>query len=552
MEEIQTSTPGAVCGTLPGTQFRVALQVEVLFKAKSSRRTRGLVSPAGQNISIQWAEKGSYRHEHLLAFLRRWLDPFTPERREAGDWRILMMDCATSHLEASVADICMERGYVVLYHYGCTTGIAQVNDTDLHGRLSQVYISLEEMRFCAQQLVDPGNISRTLQDVLDDAAAAWRQVDHEGARLGHWRVGLANKLDGSEDALITREALLFWNACQMREARRQAIDEVDAAVDSGDLQSFVDWPKLIQHPQDCGVVEDDGAEFEGELEPGEAAFEEEDKRALEDAEERSLWEAEEASLDNPPPLHIVPSDDPADVEEASVAAKRLEQLKRLRALAISARVPAAAHSVARELDQLQRGFAAGGRADKRKINEVLRREMDRQFAEESARVKASQEAALEVRRAAVAEKAAAAKAKAAALAAAEEKAALQKRLEDLPKVISAAEAAVPGSKGQRTRSDALERLKLRSPKLAFEEEARWAKLRDEYARIQPKLYATPGIAGHEFVKLLNNTLQALGVHYEGVSQWNKDGAQDGDPAAFATLFRRLERAVPKPCASVSF
>ena len=137
----------------------------MLFKAKSNRRTRSLRLPKDQNVSVQWAEKGSYRQEHVLAFLRQWLDPFTPERRAAGDWRILMMDCATSHLDAAVVDFCVERGYVVLYHYGCTTGIAQVNDTDLHGRLSQVYIQLEETRFFAQQLADPGNISRTLQDV---------------------------------------------------------------------------------------------------------------------------------------------------------------------------------------------------------------------------------------------------------------------------------------------------------------------------------------------------------------------------------------------------
>lgn len=524
-----------------------------MFKAKSARRTRGLVSPPNQNISIQWAEKGSYRQEHLLAFLRRWLDPFTPERQEAGDWRIIMMDCATSHLDAAVADLCFERGYVVLYHYGCTTGIAQVNDTDLHGRLSQVYISLEEMRFCAQQLVDPGNISRTLQDVLDDAAAAWRQLDHEGARLGHWRVGLANKLDGTEDHMITREALLFWNACGMREARQHAIDEVDAAIAAGDLQSFTDWTKVIRHPQDCGIIEDEGAEFEGDLEPGEGVCEDEDERALEDAEEARLWDADEAaSVAQASALAVLPTDDPAEVEEASVAAKRLEQLKRLRALAIQARVPAAAHSVGRELDQLQRGITAGGRADKRKINEVLRREMDRQFAEESARVKARQEEALEVRRAAVKEKAAAAKAKAIAQAAAEEKAALQKRLDDLPKSISAAEASVAGAKGQRIRADALERIKLRSPKLSLEDEARWPKVRDEYARLQPKLFPNPGIAGHEFIKLINGVLEALGTHYQGTTKWNKTGAPEGDPTAFAKLLRRMDRAVPQPCASVTF
>ena len=79
---------------------------------------------------------------------------------------------------------------------------------------------------------------------------------------------------------------------------------------------------------------------------------------------------------------MLPGDDPCAVEEASVAAKLLEQLKRLRALAVAARLPAAAYMVAREWDQLQL---------------QLGREIDRQFAEERARVQATQEAALEVR-----------------------------------------------------------------------------------------------------------------------------------------------------------
>ena len=505
-------------------------------------------------MSVQWAEKGSYRQEHVLAFLRQWLDPFTPERRAAGDWRILMMDCATSHLDAAVVNFCVERGYVVLYHYGCTTGIAQVNDTDLHGRLSQVYIQLEEMRFFEQQLADPGNISRTLQDVLDDAASAWRQVDHEVPRLGHWRVGLANRLDGSEDSLLTREALAFWHACDMPAARPQAIQEVDAAIEAGDVRGFADWPRLIQHPEDCGIVEDEGAELEGDLEPGEAAFDEEDRRALEDAEELAEWASEalgSASVAALGPLQVLPEDDPASVDEATVAAKRVQQLRQLRDLAVAARVPAAANTVARELDQLQRGLAVGGRAEKRKINDVLRREMDRQFADERDRVHAAQQAALEVRRAAAKEKAEKARAKAAALAAAQEKAALQARLDALPKTVTAAEAATPGAKGKKLRADVLERIKLRAPPLPFAEEARWPQVRDDYAHLQPKMHANPGVAGHEFISLVNGVLQRLGVHYTGKSQWNKEGDTEGDPQAFAKFFRRLERAVPKPSSAVT-
>ena len=42
----------------------------------------------------------------------------------------------------------------------CTIMDAPVHDTDLHSRLSPVYIPLEDLRFFAQQFADPGNISR--------------------------------------------------------------------------------------------------------------------------------------------------------------------------------------------------------------------------------------------------------------------------------------------------------------------------------------------------------------------------------------------------------
>ena len=47
-------------------------------------------------------------------------------------------------------------GYVTLFHYGCTTGVAQVNDTDLHAELERVYCELEQAAFNEQQLYEPG------------------------------------------------------------------------------------------------------------------------------------------------------------------------------------------------------------------------------------------------------------------------------------------------------------------------------------------------------------------------------------------------------------
>jgi hypothetical protein len=137
--------------------------MEVLFKAKSNRRIRGLEPPGDLNISLQWAEKGSYRQEHILRYLERWLDPWTPERAAVHDYRILFMDVAKSHLADEVLEFAWTRGYVTLLHYGCTTGVCQVNDTDLHADFERLYLECEQEFFNEQQLYEPGCVSRTPQ-----------------------------------------------------------------------------------------------------------------------------------------------------------------------------------------------------------------------------------------------------------------------------------------------------------------------------------------------------------------------------------------------------
>ena len=98
-----------------------------------------------------------------------------------------MLDVAASTCGPEVVSFAHSRGYVVLYHYGGSTGVAQVNDTDLHAELSSMYLDLEQTGFHNQQMIDPGNISRSLQAVVDDVCSAWRCCDHrKGVRgFGH-------------------------------------------------------------------------------------------------------------------------------------------------------------------------------------------------------------------------------------------------------------------------------------------------------------------------------------------------------------------------------
>ena len=77
---------------------------------------------------------------------------------------------------------------------------------------------------------------------------------------------MSNALNGSEDEMISasHDAGRLWQEMNMPSARLQAIDEVNALIASGELESFEDWQKVVKHPADPGVkgLEGDGSEFE--------------------------------------------------------------------------------------------------------------------------------------------------------------------------------------------------------------------------------------------------------------------------------------------------
>ena len=128
------------------------------------------------------------------------------------------------------------------------------------------------------------------------------------------------------------------------------------------------------------------------------------------------------------------------------------------------------------------------------------------------------------------------------MAAAAEKAALQARFDAWPKVVSAAEAAQPVASVAKFRAQIWERIKLRSPPLSFAEEARWPQVRDDWAKMQPKIHTIAGVACHAVIELVNKVLERLGSYYTGVSNGNKGDATGGDPEALAKLFRKIGEA----------
>ena len=103
---------------------------------------------------------------------------WTEERAAANDYWLLYLDVAKSHLGDAVAKLAWERGFVVQFHYGSTTAIAQVNDTDIHGPFEQEYLEKEQESFNAKNEISPGDISRTEEEVLEDSLIACFGLDH--------------------------------------------------------------------------------------------------------------------------------------------------------------------------------------------------------------------------------------------------------------------------------------------------------------------------------------------------------------------------------------
>ena len=330
------------------------MPVELLFRG-TERRIRNLKKPKDMAVTFACGPKGSRREDTIVQFIERHLPEWSEERAAAKDYRVLMLDVATSHCGDAVWEAAWARGYVTLLHYGCTTGVAQVNDTALHGPLSRVYVDLEQEFFNEQQLHEPGNINRRPQDVVNDLCAAWRSVDHTMGVRGHLHNGLTNALDGSQDHLITGEARHCWQELGMAAVREETLREVDAMVASGELASFAQWRSVVRQPDSQGVVWDEGAELEGELLPGELLWLEDGDAAEESADLKDIEEAEEPSA-SAGVVAAAMDEDASVVAAACAEAERLAKMKELRRQVGEVRLPSIAFHLDREILQTERGL----------------------------------------------------------------------------------------------------------------------------------------------------------------------------------------------------
>merc|ERR1712051_201685 len=107
----------------------------------------------------------------------------------------------------------------------------QVEDTHAHAPYSKFYKRQETEDAYEQLQVRPDKLpSTSRQTVMDRALLAWSQVDHTSCSHGFVVNGIANALDGSEDAELSEDIVGFWLGLKMSEVREGVRAEVEEAV----------------------------------------------------------------------------------------------------------------------------------------------------------------------------------------------------------------------------------------------------------------------------------------------------------------------------------
>ena len=528
------------------------LPFKLLFKAKTDKSTRNLLKPKGLRCTVSHGPKGSYRTEHILSFLRRVLPEWTRERQEVGDYRILMLDVAGSHCAEEVLDLAFERGFIPLFHYGCTTGVCQVNDTDLHGAFERLYCAIEQDAFAQKQLIDPRDISRTAQEVVDDVCATWMGLDHTQASRGHWSVGMAVALDGSEDGEISREAKSCWDALDMFAVRAAVLDEVRQKIAKGEVTGMQDWHLLVKHPDRTGRLAHEGAELECALAEGERPWSDEADAALRAKDVKAVRRltdeevAEDPGTSSPTgaptgggEVVVAPSaeDSLVVVEEAQDLAKRISDCKGIikQVQASKLVVPQCLNYLGRMLRQLQRGNRAKTPGAER-VNALLRRAI--RDAEERDKEALTMARAKAAKRRKKLSKFAKKKAKSLKLALA-----VSKKKAKMKVTFDAKECGHKG-RGKNARKAALEKLNTFSPALPRDLAEEWEHLVKRFAELYPHLESRN--TGQRFVDELRGVLQRLGPFYKRPTEWNQDPASKGDKGAWTRYVRSMLRRCPTP------
>jgi len=163
--------------------------LEIMFRAarggaRMVGRLREAVPAWATWMTIVTSSSGSYQEADVLNYLEQVLEPMHSGR----DWRILFVDGYRAQTTSAVRRLAWHRGYVLIVHGGGTTGITQVNDTDLHQPLKVVYLNLETGELLEQQRLRPAScpVPRK-EDCINWMAGAWGQPEMHTAAAGGFK-----------------------------------------------------------------------------------------------------------------------------------------------------------------------------------------------------------------------------------------------------------------------------------------------------------------------------------------------------------------------------
>ena len=432
----------------------------------------------------------------------------------------------------------------------------------MHAAFEREYLDAECASFFEQNLADPGNIGRTRQQVVDDAVAVWRGLDHvEGVR-GHLRTGLSNDLDGSEDHFVNRDARVFWDDLGFGQVRDAEVRRVQEAVARGDLS----WCREdIESLFEAFPNEDVGAFGEGEeinapVEAGEDpctdSDHEEDRMSDDDDDDGDGDGTRAGGALVPVDLPIEPTDTAEEVQEAALVAERVQTMEKIEAAAKASRMPTVQFHAQKEIRRLTKlGRSEEG---KTRASALLRRFVRKRREDEERRFRAIREENRKKRVARAAVKDAARKLRLSQekrrAAAREKKDALAK----LPMEFTAASFGQGHAKGGTRaqclqREAALQRVKLRAPPLPLELEAIWDDFKKEYAKWMGARHKAA--VGLRFVEVLRDTMAALGDHLlaqDGsiVEPSSKGLGPVGNPNAFAKFVSKAYKGLPRDASTL--
>jgi len=540
--------------------------VALCVRAESAQKLASVVLPKRFRISLDWSLSGSYDKIRFYAYLDTWLEEWTDARAATRDYRILYLDVAKGHLGADVEEYCWQRGYIYLLHYGGTTGIAQVNDTHCHLYVEDFYVQLEQKFFTKVQSNYPGNINRSLAQVVADVVTTWRSLDHTVSCEGHWATGLANSLNelDQEDAKITGEAREVWNAMHMGEERKKAFKEVDDMIASGEIKGFEDVRKVIVHPPSKGEYRA-GEESEGRLTlKGEKSWETAADVALK-LKDMELEFADPATCTTAL-VAFEPGDDVVEWSEGNRLAKKLRDLRQLRDEASALALKPACFHITRAITNTERGTFAKKNTTEGRVNAVLARAL---------RAEAAAQAETRAKNIAENRNSRKKKERAAAVVRAQKRKKLllkwkkeadEKELLNYPFQRSSEACGTlktwKSLKARSARINLLERLRLRSPPLppSFGGLAEWERFRNCWAKVAAEKYKWQ--VGLVFVKGINECLRQLDCYYAGESEFNKgkhwrkendlrcDVERDGDKLAFEKYVKKRKALLPKSTLTV--